>query len=752
MSPLEELKILESQIGGADRLDALKPIYERLDEIGRQNTAEFEVQLVVSDLRERLVHRGVSLRRATHDAAVVALAPPPGAVAPPLPVPLPVIEKKPLNLRKTLAIGAALGVLGWLVLFVTLVQVARNRNITPAQNTPAVSASAPAAAGTVPVDIITTPPGATIQINNDTKCTSNCRVNLPPGNYQVTAMLDGYDPAATGVTVIPGSPINVTLQLLNQTQAVRIFTDLPSGRVLLDGSPAELQDGQLVMDRVKNGQHKLEIVGPNHSATFAFNLAAGHAPTIEGPIAANNLLAVVVSSFGDSARVTSNSAPVKVSLNGQPRGETSPGGLELKNVSAGDQQLGIGEGPEQRKMVVTFGPMPMLTAFLKSDVNSGTLVIATVEDDVTVYLNGREYRRKTRRGQLRIPFLGQVSVRVFKEGFNAEPDQTADVKKGEEARLGFKLRPLPQVASLQVRGAPPGTQIFVDERALGRVANDGTLSAANLAPGERTFEIRREGYVSRRLPRSLKPGETLVLGPAETALAAAAGTLHLVLTPSDATVTYRRPDESQTRTARDSTLRLEPGIYLITAKAPGHMERTERVPVVAGETRNVELALAKEKVEPAKPKPAPTVSTSADWTGWRSESGEYVRKGGSRVAVKTGPLNGTITFTARMLKGGGMFRGPKVRWFIDDGDKVAQFEIDKKRFESKGGEEDAGDEKAYSVQIDITPERVVQRVRVGGRWVVLSSQPGREIPNGRFGFVVPGADEIGVSDFRFTPR
>jgi hypothetical protein len=741
MKPLEELRRLGVQIEAAPGLDTLKPIYDRLDEISRHHSNDFEVQLVVADLREHLVHRGVALRRMTN-----------GNGAPPT------AEKKPLNLRKALMIGAGLGVLGWLVLFVTLVQVARNRNMTPGVTPPATSASSPPAAGTVPVDIITTPPGATIQINNDTKCTSNCRVNLAPGNYQVTAMLDGYDPAATGVTVIPGAPINVTLSLLNQAQSVRIYTDLPSGKVFLDGAPApDLQDGQLVLDRVKNGKHSLRVIGPTGEASFAFNLVAGKAPAIEGPISALNLLAVLVGSFGGNAIVQSNSAPVKVSLNGQPQGVTSPAGLELKNVSTGDQQLAIGEGADERKMVVTFGSMPALTAYLKSDINSGTLVVSTGEDDVSVFLNGKEYRRKTRRGQLRIPIVGPVKVRVAKEGFQTEGEQAAEVKKGEETRLAFRLRPLPQVASLQVRGAAPGTQLVIDERIIGRVGADGTLSAANLIPGDRVIELRREGYLNKRMTRTLKSGETLVLNGGDVALAAAAGTLHLLLSPPDAQVTYRRSDETQSHLTRDAALRLDPGVYVFTAKAPGHLERTEKVPVVAGETRNVELALAREKVETPKPNQAP-VAAASDWNGWNNEGGEFVRRGGGRVPVHTGPLNGTLTFTAHLRKGGGLFRGGKLRWFIDDGDKTSQFEIDKKHFYAKDSieneklEHENLDQKKFTVQVEITPDRIVQRLRVDGRWVVLASQAGRSIPNGRFGFIIPGGDEIAVSDFHFTPR
>ena len=106
-------------------------------------------------------------------------------------------------------------------------------------------------------------------------------------------------------------------------------------------------------------------------------------------------------------------------------------------------------GPDQRKLVVAFGPTPMLTAFIKSDVNTGTLVVATGEDDVAVYLNGKEYKRRTKRGELRVQTFGNIDVRVFKSGFQPEPNQRVEVKKGEEVKLAFTLKPLPKVA-----GAP----------------------------------------------------------------------------------------------------------------------------------------------------------------------------------------------------------------------------------------------------------------------------------------------------------
>ena len=510
-----------------------------------------------------------------------------------------------------------------------------------------------------------------------------------------------------------------------------------------------------MLDRVKNGTHRISVSGENANASFTVDLAPGKAPVIDGPIAADNLLAVLVSSLGTGARVQSNaSTPLKVSLNGLPKGETSQTPLELKDVPAGDQQLIIGEGQDERRMVVQFGPVPALTAFLKSDVNTGTLVVSTGENDVSVFLNGKEYRRKTRRGELRIPTLGPVTVRVAKNGFQNELEQRAEVKKGEEVRVAFKLRPMPQFASLQIHNGVPGTLVFVDDRSVGRVGNDGSLSAANLQPGEHFIEVRREGFLPRRMPRHLVAGQSLTLTGAELAMPPSTGTIQLVLSPPDAQVQYRRTDESEMHAAHTNPLKLDPGNYLFTAKAPGHADRTERVPVVAGETRNVQIALLKEAPPPPASKPAAMMTTDFEREGWSSEDGQFVRRGGNRVTVRNGPLDGTITFTAELRKGGWLLRGGRLRWFIQDASGYSQFELDKKHFYAEGDKTQHPEtsERIFTVQIDISRERILQRMLVNGRWVTLGSTSGREIANGRFGFVIPGGDEIGISNFRFVPR
>ena len=185
------------------------------------------------------------------------------------------------------------------------------------------------AANAVQVRIATTPSGASVRINGEAKCTSDCTLPLAPGNYQITAFLDGYEPAASGITVAAGQPGSVSLALEPQAQAMRILTDLDQGKVTLDDQPpVDLQEGQFVLDKVEPGPHTVKLTGRNSDAAFAFEIAAGKPPAITGTVTARNLIAVLVASFGSQARVVTNSGPMKLALNGQPQGDAGPGGLD----------------------------------------------------------------------------------------------------------------------------------------------------------------------------------------------------------------------------------------------------------------------------------------------------------------------------------------------------------------------------------------------------------------------------------------
>ena len=703
--------------------------------------------------------------------------PPPAPLIPP-PAPRPMPPRpggKPASTRKrspALAIGLIAGLLAALVIifFVT-------------HQPPKRAANSAVRTGTTPVqvDIATAPPGASVRVaagqsgsggaaaSPETTCTSNCKVALAPGTYLVSAILDGYAAAAESVTVTAQHPATVNLTLQPQAQSARLLTDLAQGKALVDDQPpADLQDGQLVLDKLAPGTHSVKITGPNGDASFSFEIANARLPAVTGPVSARNMMAVLVASFGKQARVVTNAGPWKLAVNGQPQGEASPAGTDLTSFQPGVNEIVVGEGKDQRTISENFDAAPMLTAFLKTDVNAGTLIVSAGQDGVRVFLNDKEYRRLTQRGQVRLQTLGKVTVRVAKSGFQDAPAQTVEVKKGAEVRLQFDLKPQPQFGSLGVHGAAPGTEVLVDQKSAGMVGPDGSLSFGSIPPGDHTVELRREQYLPKRIQRSFVAGREVELGGAEVVLAAANGAIRLTRNPASATVTYRRGDEAESHEASGNQIELPPGSYTFSAIAPGFTESTARVQLAAGENREVDFTLARERPVPAPP-PVVVERGMADFEdaqGWKRDGGNWVHKGGGFVLYKL-PSKGVFTFTVQLLKGGGVFRAGAIRWCVQylDAKNYLLTEMDRKNFWTgviKKGEKlervkaptNLGNQKAFTIRIEVTPDRLVQSVLVGNEWKVLDTfaEPGRDFTQGKFGFLIQGNDEIAISDFKFLPK
>lgn len=780
LNPLEELKRLDQQVGLVASLEALKPIYYRLDEIAKKYPNDFEVQLVVGDIKQHLVNRGTKLKEQEATIATQPAAPPPAApppipesasqprpkiVIPPPPPPPPMPEvhppsapvpppmasgqfvpppmptgafpstgpqavppippvgppqmppvsavppaqrpaapSKPVAWKKALVFGAILGLVVAVAGIAFLVNLARKRNRVPA-----------AAAG-IPLQIASTPSGAAIKVNGEDKCSSPCSIAVPAGDYQITASLAGYEPGAVGVTVAAtGAPPSVNLTLEASPQPLRVLAEgLDGAKVTMDDQPAgDVQQGQFLVDNVKPGPHTVKIAGKTGEVTFAFETAEAKLPNITGATG-KNLITIAVASFGNAAHLATSAGPLKLTLNGQPQGDASPTGVDLQGFQSGPAEIAVGEGPTQKILQETFGSNPSLTVFIRSDKpgppapgDYGAVLVVTGEDDVHVFINNREQPKHTARGQLRVPVMpGRVSVRVSKDGFNAPPAQTVSVVKGADARVEFKMQ---------------------------------KIEMTKIAP---------------------------IAPPAPVTPAVTTGTVHISRSTGGATTTYKRDNDAQVHTLSGSQVDLAPGNYIFTSHAPGYVDRTEHVQLAAGGQVFIDLTLASARANTA---PAPKAGGMADWedpSGWTRDGDAWVHKGGNFVAYKL-PAKGTFTFTVQLLKGGNLFRGGHIRWFADyvDPKNYGLFEIDKKTFWAKsvtnGKSKDREktqhgleNQKAFTIQVDVAPEHVVTRLKNGDTWITLDSwtEAGRNFSEGKFGFYIPGNDEIGITEFHFQPK
>jgi len=742
--PSSELKRIEAQIDAASQFDDLKPIFYRLNALIQAYPGDFDVQFTGNELKQRIMFRGAVLKQK-----------PAPAPSPPTAGKSQMSLSPPTRPQRSFARQAAL-VVGLLVVLAAGVFVLYR--IEKGKKTRAVE-----------VSIATTPPGASVKVTEkparggngkESACTSDCKLALTPGTYGVSASLDGYEPAASDINVAAGQRPAVRLALKPQPPSVRLLTDLERGTVALDDrAPVDLVEGQWVFDNVPPGAHTVKVIGANHTASFRFETAPARMPAVTG-VEAKDMTAVLVASLANHARVTTNAGPWKLTVNGQPQADASPAGTDLSGFQSGVNEIVIRQGQDERNMSESFGPAPLLTAFLKTGGSTGTLVVATGHEDVRVFLNGKEYRRRTERGELRIQTLGKVEVRVAKSGFQDEPPRTVEVKKGAEVRVQFALMPQPQFGSLQIRGGIAATEVVLDQRNAGSVGPDGTFHLDSVAPGDHTVELRREQYVPKRIPLSFKAGQTLVLGSAEAGLTPSQATIRFTRNPPTAVITYRRADETEPHEVRAAEIQVVPGNYTITATAPGFMEATAPIQLAPGESRDLNVVLVRE--QPKAPMPMVRgMDGFEDPQSWKQDGETWSHTGGGFVAYKLTP-SGTFTFTVS-LRG----RGGQIRWCVQylDSKNYLLYELDRKNFwagvvergkrlERVKQAHNLGNQKSFAIQVEIFADRAIQKVRVGSDWRVLDTfaEPDRAFTNGKFGFLLPGNDEIAIADFKFVQR
>ena len=133
-------------------------------------------------------------------------------------------------------------------------------------------------------------------------------------------------------------------------------------------------------------------------------------------------------------------------------------------------------------------------------------------------------------------------------------------------------------------------------------------------------------------------------------------------------------------------------------------------------------------------------------------------KGGDWVMAPPDIEQGTIRFTVVSLK------GRHVEWVVADRDEknFLHYELDDKnltRYEVRNGNKSGQLKVAHGLDkkkpmgftLTVTPQSVVIKVMRGGGWLDLDKWDvvGTTI-HGRFGFRIPGSDEIGLQDFLIT--
>ena len=554
--------------------------------------------------------------------------------------------------------------------------------------------------------------------------------------------------AQTTPQEVPVQTAPVIAQPLPALPGMRLSSDTATGKVAFDDQPStDLQDAQWTLDKVPSGDHTLKFDSPAGSFAVDLTSAAGAMPVIKTPIAAKRVLAVVVSSMGDHVHVYSSDAAAKLALDGQAPVDLTAEGADLSSVSAGAHELTLSHGGERYKLAIEAGPAPALSAFVESGQNVGTLVVVTGQDKSRVFLNGKVLPQQTAGGQLRIANLEpkEYVVRVFKPGFEDAPDQKIRIRKGEQGRLVFGLLPVQHLAALNIQGGPPGANVLIDQINAGTVQPDGTLSFSSIAPGDHVIELRKDRFKARQIKKHFVVGTPVMLAAAETTLEAAPGELKINFSPADAQITLTKSGEPAIKTTNGSALSVPAGTYLLAARTSDNFVRNATLDIIAGQSRSLDLSLAPSGM-----------SKWDDPSAWKPDGGAFVRKGGDYVLYGVTPTSGTFVFSAMLTK------GHRLQWVVNytDPNNYDLFQIDENNFyrtDIRNGQKTSdakiphkGEKKSFrTLQIHVSPTEIVHQIKQGNAWFVLDrwTVPGTNLSSGRFGFYVPGGDQVSLANF-----
>jgi tetratricopeptide (TPR) repeat protein len=478
------------------------------------------------------------------------------------------------------------------------------------------------------------------------------------------------------------------------------------------------------------------------AATFFFTRRHYAPPIANTPSAATTGSLPTVSSSPASTAAVSAPAPT-TSEPSLPDSRTSDDAAAGKAV--------VDDRPVNDQSVNDRSPAPA-QASNESAHNQGTLLVVAGQDDAKVFLNGRLQRQLTRAGQLRLPNLElkDYVVQVSKNGFQDPPQQKIRIRDGEQARLIFNLQPQPSLASLTIQGGAPGTTVFVDQTQVGTIQPDGTLSVSTVNPGDHTVELRRDKdrFKPRQFKKHFVVGGVISLAAADAALEAAPGELKITFAPANATVAVVK-GELLKMVSSGVPLDLPAGTYTLTARTAERFTRSSTVEVIAGQSRTLDLSLA------------PNGMSKWDDPGaWKHEKEKdkdsFIRTGGDFVLYGVVPPSGTLVFSAMPTK------GHLLQWVFNyiDPKNYILLQMDENNFYRsviRNGQKrdqiivpDKGDKKSFrTLQIRVTPTEIIHQVKHGDNWTVLDrwTQPGTNLTLGKFGFYIPGSDQVALSSF-----
>ena len=333
---------------------------------------------------------------------------------------------------------------------------------------------------TTPVLVTTTPPAASLQIDQiERGLTPSDTLRLASGEIRVQVTHVDHTPLDTTVTVQAGSLQRLHFDLnparvSSSSGSVRLSVNsAPAGAtVILDGN--NLGTTPLVDAEVESGTHRIEVVLDGYAPIArGVELVAGTNPVESFTLEALGVLDI------DATPVSAT-----VSLNGRRVGRTP---LQVSR-EPGQYRVTVtadGYAPFNQTITLQSGATLPISAMLEQQTAQLRVLVMPFG---AIELNGTLVRGEESGWHEEMLPMGTHTLRVTHPGYGVwekEIDLDQDL---QEERINFRQEKRVNITSGRIRGA----EIYIDGESIGVQAP----AEVNLRVGLRRIEVRRDGFTS----------------------------------------------------------------------------------------------------------------------------------------------------------------------------------------------------------------------------------------------------------------
>lgn len=351
------------------------------------------------------------------------------------------------------------------------------------------------------VSISSQPSGATVFIDGENRGQTPVMLfDLKPGRHNLKYRLHGYVDYDDVFSTTEGPVIDRNAMLEEERGLLLLKTDPIGCQIKIDGVSIG-ETPRFVGNLTTRDQHTVILSKLGYQSKTISVKFSGREPIVR-----EETLVL------DSGVVNILSDPVgaEVTINGIARGKTP---LLVRDIPKGTTSVKLtlpGFKDEMRELKLSPGDQQTLSVGMTG--LPGTLHLISIPDHASFYLNDEA------RGAAPLAIAGltpgEYVVRCEAPGY-ASVTRTVKIDNGKSVREEFKLSNI--MGRVEFRTVPAGAEVLLDGRRHGETKGEvgadfsNTFSIENIAAGEHTLIVRKDGYqeVSRLI--TIEPTETLRL-------------------------------------------------------------------------------------------------------------------------------------------------------------------------------------------------------------------------------------------------